>query len=377
MTRDEKPAYLLLEDGYQAEGRLHAADGSFTAEIVFHTALTGYPELFTDPSFYGQFLVMTNVHIGNYGTAESEWQYRRPTVSGIVVRHLSTLFSRAGKALGLLEYFRVHQIPILEGVDTRALVRHLRTKGAQKALITSEGLSRQEAANRLAASPGMQGSELASAVTTPEPYFLGQPKRPRVAVLDYGVKQAILDQLLARGALVGVFPAHSRFDADSPLRAFEPDAFLLSNGPGDPAAMPYAIQTAQDLIQTRKPILGICLGHQILSLALGVPTYKLLYGHRGSNHPVKDLRTGRLFITSQNHGFAIDKSTLDKHPDLVLTHLNLNDHTVEGFTHRHWPVQGVQYHPEAAPGPHDANVVFEEFFDQIAVTLPAKSTPLT
>lgn len=370
-------AYLLLEDGYQVEGYLHAATGTFSAEIVFHTALTGYPELFTDPSFYGQFLVMTNVHIGNYGTSESEWQYQRPTVSGIVVRHLSPFFSRAGKALGVLEYFRMHKVPILEGVDTRALVRHLRTKGAQKALLTSEGLPKAEAAARLAAFPGMKGTELASAVTTPTPYFLGEPKRPRIAVLDYGVKKAILDQLLMRGAFVGVFPAQSSLAPGSALRAFEPDAFLLSNGPGDPAAMAYAIETAKDLLQTGKPILGICLGHQILSLALGVPTYKLLYGHRGSNHPVKDLLTGQLFITSQNHGFAIDKEALTKHPDLILTHLNLNDDTVEGFKHRYLPIQGVQYHPEATPGPHDANVVFDALFEKITALLPTSSAQLS
>jgi carbamoyl-phosphate synthase small subunit len=362
-----KPGWLYLEDGWSAAGFVHAAEGVFTAEVIFHTALTGYPELLTDPSFHGQFLVFTNPHIGNYGTDSLEWQYPRPTIQGLVVRHLSSFFSRSGKALGLIEYLRMYQVPALEGIDTRALVRRIRTKGAQKALLTTERFSMEEASERLSQAPSMEGRELASAVTTTQPYFLGEPGALRVAVLDFGVKKAILDHLVARGAYVGVFPAQASVEE---IVAFEPEGFLLSNGPGDPAAMAYAIQTVSELLSLGKPMLGICLGHQLLSLALGVPTYKLLYGHHGSNHPVKDLRTGRSAITSQNHGFAISAETLEKHPDLVLTHVNLNDQTVEGFMHKTLPILGVQYHPEASPGPHDSHYIFDEFIEAVKMRRP-------
>jgi len=362
-----KRGWLYLSDGWQAEGTLHAAEGTFAGEVIFHTALTGYPELLTDPSFYGQFLVFTNPHIGNYGTDAVEWQHPRPTVQGIIVRHLSGYFSRAGKAVGLIEYLRTYQVPALEGIDTRALVRHIRMQGAQKALLTSEPLSLEEALARMAQVPDMAGQELASQVTTREPYFVGEAAPIRVAVLDFGVKKAILDHLVRRGAYVGVFPAHTSVKE---LIAFEPHAFLLSNGPGDPAAMAYAIQTVSELLSLGKPMLGICLGHQLLSLALGVPTYKLLYGHHGSNHPVKDLRTGRSAITSQNHGFAISAEALEKHPDLVLTHVNLNDQTVEGFMHKTLPILGVQYHPEASPGPHDSHYIFNEFIEAVKMRRP-------
>jgi carbamoyl-phosphate synthase small subunit len=356
-----KKAYLLLADGWQAEGLSFGAEGTFFGEIVFHTALTGYPEIFTDPSYWEQILVMTLPHIGNYGTAAEEWQHEKPTIRGLVVREISHFFSRAGKAVGLPEYLKMHGVPGIAGIDTRALVRHVRQKGAQNAVLTTEPPS-ADLWETLKAHPSMAGQELASQVTTPKPYFVGEGGTYRIALLDFGVKKAIIDHLTQRGAYVGVFPAHTPWKE---LQAFEPEGFLLSNGPGDPAAMPYAIETARAIIHSRKPALGICLGHQLLSLALHVPTYKLLYGHRGSNHPVKDLRTGRLYITSQNHGFAIEKEALLNHPDLLLTHLNLNDHTVEGFMHKHLPVQGVQYHPEACPGPHDSHEIFDEFIAKV------------
>lgn len=356
-----KKAYLLLADGWQAEGISVGAEGTVLGEVVFHTALTGYPEIFTDPSYWGQILVMTMPHIGNYGTAAEEWQHEKPMIRGLVVRHMSDFFSRAGRALGLLEYLRMHGIPAIAGIDTRALVRHVRQKGAQNALLTTEPLDDEKIA-RLQAFPSMAGAELASQVTTSKPYFVGEPGGMRIALLDFGVKKAIIDQLVQRGFYVGVFPAQTPY---AELWAFEPSGYLLSNGPGDPAAMPYAIQTAREIIASGLPTLGICLGHQLLSLALGIPTYKLLYGHRGSNHPVKDLRTGRLFITSQNHGFAIDKAALLQRREVHLTHINLNDDTVEGFLHAELPVQGVQYHPEASPGPHDSHVIFDEFAENV------------
>lgn len=362
-----QPAYLRLADGWTAQGVSVGAPGTAFGEIAFHTALTGYPEIFTDPSYHGQILVMTLPHIGNYGTATEEWQHERPTIRGLIVRHMSGFFSRAGRALGLPEYLRMHGIVAIAGIDTRALVRHVRDHGAQNALLSTEPLTSEHLA-ALQAYPSMQGRDLAREVSCSKPYVLGDPAGARIAVVDYGVKKAILHQLLIRGAYVGVFPATTPLQE---LLKFEPEGFLLSNGPGDPAAMPYAISLAKELIQTRKPILGICLGHQLLSLALGIPTYKLLYGHRGSNHPVKDLRTGRLSITSQNHGFATDKESLLKNSDLQLTYINLNDHTVEGFAHRALPVQGVQFHPEAAPGPHDSHELFDEFLAQVAQKAPS------
>ncbi|MCX7605957.1 MAG: glutamine-hydrolyzing carbamoyl-phosphate synthase small subunit [Bacteroidia bacterium] len=360
-----KKAYLLLADGWQAEGISVGAEGTYIGEIVFHTALTGYPEIFTDPSYYGQILIMTLPHIGNYGTAAEEWQHEKPTIQGLVARHISSFFSRPGRAVGLPEYLRMHNIPAIAGIDTRALVRRIRQRGAQNALISTNPPT-EELRAQLAAYPPMNGQELASQVTTPKPYVLGDANGPRIALLDFGVKKAIIDHLVQRGACVGVFPASTSWRE---LSVFEPSGFLLSNGPGDPAAMPYAVETARHIIETRKPILGICLGHQILSLALHVPTYKLLYGHRGSNHPVKDLRTGKLSITSQNHGFAIEKEVLKAHPDLLLSHINLNDHTVEGFVHKYLPLQGVQYHPEACPGPHDSHAIFDEFLERVRAGL--------
>lgn len=356
-----KKAYLLLADGWQAEGVSFGAEGTVFGEVVFHTALTGYPEIFTDPSYWGQILVMTLPHIGNYGTAAEEWQHEKPTIRGLVARHISSFFSRAGRALGLPEYLRMHGIPAIGEIDTRALVRHVREKGAQNAVLTTEPLT-PALVEQLRTYPSMQGAELASQVTTSRPYTVGESSGIRIALLDFGVKRAILNHLVQRGAYVGVFPAFTPWEE---LKRFEPQGFLLSNGPGDPAALVEPIQTVKHLIASSLPILGICLGHQLLSLALGVPTYKLLYGHRGSNHPVKDLRTGRLFITSQNHGFAIDPKALRQNTDLLLSHINLNDHTVEGFVHKHLPLQGVQYHPEASPGPHDSHEVFDEFLERV------------
>lgn len=365
-----KKAYLLLADGWQAEGISVGAEGTVIGEVVFHTALTGYPEIFTDPSYWGQILVMTLPHIGNYGTASEEWQHDKPMIRGLVVRQMSSFFSRAGRAVGLPEYLRMYGIPAIAGIDTRALVRHVRQKGAQNALLTTEPLT-DALREMLRNHPSMAGAELASQVTTARPYFVGEASAPRIALLDFGVKRAIIEHLVHRGFYVGVFPAHSSL---TELMEFHPDGFLLSNGPGDPAAMPYAIQTAKEILHTRLPVLGICLGHQILSLALGIPTYKLLYGHRGSNHPVKDLRTGKLFITSQNHGFAIDRRALEAASHVRLTHLNLNDHTVEGFIHTELAVQGVQYHPEASPGPHDSHEIFDEFAQQVRAAIAERAS---
>ncbi|MGQ9863223.1 MAG: glutamine-hydrolyzing carbamoyl-phosphate synthase small subunit [Bacteroidia bacterium] len=363
-----RSATLLLEKGLLFRGMAFGAKGTTGGEIVFHTGMTGYSEIFTDPSYYGQILVMAYPHIGNYGVAAHEWQSGKSHLRGIVVRDFSVFYSRGGKALGLEEFLRLHQVIALAGVDTRYLIQEIRTQGAQRAILSTEVHDPESLHQELQKIPLMEGSSLVRYVTTSTPYTLGESSWLRIAVLDLGVKKAILQQLLQRDAYVGVFPAYTPWEE---IQAFEPSAFVLSNGPGDPAALPELLPLAQKMIQTRKPILGICLGHQILSLALGVPTYKLPYGHHGANHPVRELTTGRIFITSQNHGFAIDKQALDKHPHLYLTHLNLLDGTVEGFAHKELPILGVQYHPEAAPGPHESLEIFTKFFQQITTPTQA------
>lgn len=357
-------ASLLLENGLFFQGTAFGAKGTTGGEIVFHTGMTGYPEIFTDPSYYGQILVMAYPHIGNYGVAAHEWQSDKIHLRGIVVRDFSVFYSRGGKALGLEEFLRLHQVIAIAGIDTRHLIQEIRTQGAQRAVLSTEVHQPEILYEELQKIPPMEGSALVRYVTTPTPYTLGESSSLRVAVLDLGVKKAILHQLLKKGAFVGVFPAHTSWEE---IQAFEPSAYLLSNGPGDPAALTELIPLAHKMIQTRKPILGICLGHQILSLAFGIPTYKLPYGHHGANHPVQELSTGRIFITSQNHGFSIDIQALEKHPELHLTHLNLLDHTVEGFAHKELPILGVQYHPEAAPGPHESLEIFTKFFSLLAL----------
>ena len=355
------PALLLFEDGIVFKGLALGKIGTTGGEICFNTGMTGYQEIYTDPSYFGQIVVNTNAHIGNYGVQlGSEEESASIKISGMVCNSFSTIYSRHTADFSLQEYFERANVVGISEVDTRQIVRHVREKGVMNAIISSEITDEAILMARLKALPNMDGLELSSVVCTKEPYFVGdQPtSRHRVAVMDYGIKKSILQNLTQRGCYCKVFPAKTTFEE---VMAWNPDGFFISNGPGDPAAMPYAVQTVQKFVATGKPLFGICLGHQLLALASGISTYKMHHGHRGLNHPVKNLQTGLCEITSQNHGFAVNPDEIDQHPDVEVTHINLNDKTIEGIRRRDQPAFSVQYHPEASPGPHDSRYLFEDF----------------
>jgi carbamoyl-phosphate synthase small subunit len=356
----QRPAVLLLEDGTVFRGRAAGKIGTTTGEICFNTGMTGYQEVFTDPSYFGQLLVTTNAHIGNYGTKRTEVESHSIKIAGLICKNFTTQYSRQKADESIQEYFEEEQLVGISDVDTRALVRHIREKGAMNGIISSEVLDIEILKQKLAEVPPMEGLELASQVSTKEAYSYGDPHaRFRVAALDFGMKRNILENLTERDCFVKVFPAKTSVEE---LRAFNPDGYFLSNGPGDPSAMGYAVQTAKAILNEDKPLFGICLGHQLLALAVDVPTHKMHHGHRGINHPVKNLVTGRSEITSQNHGFEVDRAVIEAMADKVeITHVNLNDDTVEGLRLRNKKAFSVQYHPEASPGPHDARYLFDEF----------------
>ncbi len=355
-----KPAVLLLEDGTVFYGRAAGAMGTTTGEICFNTGMTGYQEIFTDPSYYGQLLVTTNAHIGNYGVKASEVESARMKIAGLICKNFTVPYSRQVADQSIQEYFESEGMVAISDVDTRAIVRHIRHQGAMNAIISSEIQDVEVLRQRLADVPRMEGLELASAVSTREPYFVGKPDAPlRVAVYDYGVKRNILQCLAERGCYLQVFPAQTPLET---VKAWNPHGYFLSNGPGDPAPMHYAIQTAKAILDEGAPLFGICLGHQLLALALDIPTHKMHHGHRGINHPVKNLLTGRCEITSQNHGFGVSKEAIAAAADRVeVTHINLNDGSIEGLRVRGKRAFSVQYHPEASPGPHDARYLFDDF----------------
>ena len=360
-------AILVLEDGSIFHGRSIGATGTTSGEVVFHTGMSGYQEILTDPSYCGQIVTMTYPHIGNTGVNAEDVEASRVWVNGFIVKESSAGLSNYRADGSLQEYLEAHAIVGIDGIDTRALTRLLRTKGALRGIITTEAMD--ETAMREAARnvPGIGSSDLTAVVTTKTSYTWNEAgawshtppvtsATPfRVAVLDFGVKHNILRRLAAHGCTLTVLPASATADE---IRALKPDGVFLSNGPGDPAIVTHAIE-ATKAIAGAFPIFGICLGHQILSIALGAKTFKLKFGHHGANHPVMNLGTRRIEITSQNHGFAVDPDTLPSH--LELTHVNLNDQTVEGFRHRELPIFCVQYHPEASPGPHDSDYLFQDF----------------
>ena len=352
-------AYLLLADGFLIEGKSIGKKGTTGGEICFNTGMTGYQEIYTDPSYYGQIVVNTTAHIGNYGTEDDEQESAAPKISGLVVNDFSDEFSRKTAKESLQQYLEKHQIVGISDIDTRQLVRHIRSKGAMNAIISSV-LSPEQLKEELKKVPSMDGLELASKVSTEKPYFFGNKTATyKVAALDVGIKSSILKNLAERDCYVQVFPAKTSF-AD--IKAWSPHGYFISNGPGDPAAMDYAVQTVKQILGSEKPLFDICLGQQLLALAAGLPTYKLHHGHRGINHPVKNLRTGRSEITSQNHGFGVLESAVYDSPSVVdATHINLNDQTVEGIHLKHKLAFSVQYHPEAGPGPHDARYLFDQF----------------
>lgn len=363
MHQPKQPAILVLADGHVFHGQAFGKIGTATGEICFNTGMTGYQEVFTDPSYTGQVLIMNNVHIGNYGVKNEDVESNSVKIHGLIARNLEEQFSRFQADGNLNEYLQANNIVAIEGIDTRALVAHIRTKGAMNCIISSAVLDIDQLKAELATVPDMDGLELASTVSTKEEYELGDTNSAiKVAVLDFGVKQHILQCLVSRGAHIRVHPAKTPL---SRLKEFNPNGYFISNGPGDPAAMPYAVQTVKDILQENKPLFGICLGHQLLALANGIPTFKMHHGHRGLNHPVKNIITGQCEITTQNHGFGVDPEAVRTNDNIEITHLNLNDDSIEGIRLKDRPAFSVQYHPESTPGPHDSRYLFDNFIDMI------------
>ncbi|MEM6842845.1 MAG: glutamine-hydrolyzing carbamoyl-phosphate synthase small subunit [Bacteroidota bacterium] len=359
----QRPAVLLLEDGTQFEGDAIGKIGSSGGEICFNTGMTGYQEIYTDPSYYGQIIVNTTAHIGNYGVLDNEQESVHPQIQAIVVNSFSNGFSRKQADSDLQKYLEQHDVVGITNIDTRKLVRHIRSKGAMNAIISSEDLSSEALKKKLSEVPSMEGLELSSEVSTKEAFLLGDSNAPkRVAVLDLGIKTSILDNLLKRGCQCKVFPARTTY---AEMQQWNPDGFFISNGPGDPSAMDYAVQTVQEIISDNRPIFGICLGHQLLGLASGISTYKMHHGHRGLNHPVKNLETGLSEMTSQNHGFSVDLEKAENADDVEVTHINLNDNTVAGLKVKEKKAFSVQYHPESSPGPHDSRYLFDRFVEMM------------
>jgi carbamoyl-phosphate synthase small subunit len=369
---------IALEDGRVFEGNSFAGSGERYGEIVFNTSMTGYQEILTDPSYKGQIVTMTYPLIGNYGVNEEDVESAKPQVEGFVTKEYSRVYSNWRAKKSLAEYLDQHNIIGIEGVDTRALTKHIRTKGSMKAAISSIDLDPQSLVAKAKASPGLIGRDLVKEVTCEKiqnSKFKIQNLKFKVVAMDFGIKHNILRMLAEVGCNVTIVPAHTHLDQ---ILAMKPDGIFLSNGPGDPTGVPYAVETVKNLIYRlpitdyrlpiadyRLPIFGICLGHQILGLALGGKTYKLKFGHRGGNQPVKDLASGKIDITSQNHGFCVDIDSLNK-DEVEITHINPNDQTLEGMKHKKLPIFSVQYHPEASPGPHDAEYLFNKFTEMMA-----------
>ena len=366
---DKLPALVLLADGAIFHGYAVGSGGTAFGEICFNTGMTGYQEIFTDPSYYGQIMVTANVHIGNYGATDAETESGDVKIAGLVCRNFSYVASRESSDETLQEFLNKSKLVAIEGIDTRALVSYIRDNGAQNAVISTRVDEIDALKKELAAVPSMDGLELASKVSTKETYTYGQEDAPlRIAALDIGVKENILRNLSSRGAYIKVFPHTASFED---LQSFNPDGYFLSNGPGDPQPLDNAIHVAKQIINSGAPLFGICLGHQVISLALGIDTFKMHNGHRGINHPILNKLTGKGEITSQNHGFAVNKEQALAHPDVEVTHMHLNDDTVAGLRHKSKPVFCVQYHPEAAPGPGDATYLFDQFIESMKQTQPA------
>ncbi len=359
MSQAQQNAILVLADGYVFYGKAFGKIGTTTGEICFNTGMTGYQEVFTDPSYTGQVLIMNNVHIGNYGVKDADVESDSVKIRGLIGRNLEEQFSRIQAEGSLQEYLIANNIVAIEGIDTRTLVAHIREKGAMNCIISSEIVDIEKLKTELANCPDMDGLELASTVSTTKEYELGDVNSTlKVSVLDYGIKKNILNCLVERGAHVRVHPAKTSLKR---LKEFNPNGYFISNGPGDPAAMPYAVATIKEILKEDKPVFGICLGHQLLALANDIPTFKMHHGHRGLNHPVKNIITGLCEITTQNHGFGVDPEAVRKHPNVEVTHLNLNDDSIEGIRLKNKQAFSVQYHPEATPGPHDSRYLFDDF----------------
>lgn len=359
----ETPAVLLLQDGTVFHGLAAGKVGTTTGEVAFNTGMTGYQEIFTDPSYYGQIVVMATSHIGNYGTHDQEVESDEIKISGLVSKRFSANFSRVGAEMSLQDYFERDGKVGIRDVDTRALIRHIRNRGAMNAIISSEETDINKLEKILSEVPSMEGLELSSKVTCKEAYEIGTPDGVhKVAVLDLGTKKNILRCLTNEGCRVKVFPMETSL---AEMEAWAPDAYMISNGPGDPAAMIDSIDLVKSIIDLGKPVFGICLGHQVIALSQGVKTEKMFNGHRGINHPIKNLITGKSEITSQNHGFVVNRESIEAMNDIEVTHVHLNDNTIAGLALKSKPVFSVQYHPEASPGPHDSRYLFKDFVSLI------------
>ncbi|MEJ7780129.1 MAG: glutamine-hydrolyzing carbamoyl-phosphate synthase small subunit [Daejeonella sp.] len=353
------PAVLLLEDGTVYHGKAAGKIGTTTGEICFNTGMTGYQEIFTDPSYFGQIMVTTNAHIGNYGIHDEEIESGDIKIAGLVCKNFNIAYSRKMSDTSIQDYFQDENIVGISDVDTRSLVRHIRDKGAMNAIISSEILDIEQLKEKLAKVPSMDGLELSSQVSTKEAYEYGDPNaKHKVAVLDLGVKKNILRSFDTRGVFAKVFPAKTSF---AEMENFKPDGYFISNGPGDPAAMPYAIDTVKEILAAEKPLFGICLGHQLLALANDIGTMKMFNGHRGLNHPVKNVIINHCEVTSQNHGFGVIQEEVRKSDKVEITHVNLNDQSIEGIRVKGKKAFSVQYHPESSPGPHDSRYLFDDF----------------
>jgi carbamoyl-phosphate synthase small subunit len=358
-----KKALVLLADGTIFYGKSVGIEGTSTGEICFNTGMTGYQEIFTDPSYFGQLMVATNAHIGNYGVNNEEVESDGIKISGLICRNFSFTHSRSDSDGNLKDWFIEHNLVAISDVDTRALVAYIRDNGAMNAIISTHTDNIEALKKQLAEVPSMEGLELASKVSTKEAYFVGDKDSTiKVSALDIGIKKNILRNLAKRGAYIKVFPYNATFEE---LAAFKPDGYFISNGPGDPKPLVEAQTLAKEIIKRNLPLFGICLGHQVIALANGISTYKMHNGHRGINHPVKNLLTGKGEITSQNHGFAINREDAESNENIEITHVHLNDHTVAGIRLKNKNVFSVQYHPEANPGPHDSEYLFDQFLTNI------------
>jgi carbamoyl-phosphate synthase small subunit len=353
------PAILLLADGTVYHGKAAGKIGTTTGEICFNTGMTGYQEIFTDPSYFGQIMVTTNAHIGNYGIHKEEIESDSIKIAGLVCKNFNIGYSRKEASESIQDYFQNENIVGISDIDTRALVKHIRDRGVMNAIISSEILDVDQLKERLDAVPAMDGLELSSQVSTEKPYFYGSPDaKYKVAAVDFGIKKNTLRNFDERDLYVQVYPAKTSF---AEMEAWGADAYFISNGPGDPSAMPYAIEMVKDILAADKPLFGICLGHQLLAQANGINTMKMFTGHRGLNHPVKNIITERCEITSQNHGFGVVPDDVRSSDKVEITHINLNDQSIEGIRVKGKKAFSVQYHPESSPGPHDSRYLFDDF----------------
>ncbi len=363
MQNQQKKALILLQDGTLFWGKATGLDGDAIGEVCFNTGMTGYQEVFTDPSYLGQIMVTTNAHIGNYGVNDKEVESDGVKIAGLVCKNFSVKESRPDSDGSLYDYFKEQNKVLISDVDTRALVQHIRDAGAMNALITTNTDNLEALRNKLNEAPSMEGLELSSKVSVKEPALYGnQDSDIKIAVLDLGIKQNILRNFDQRGAHMKIFPMDTPL---SEMQEWNPDGYFFSNGPGDPSAMPETVELIKEIIAVGKPVFGICMGHQLICISQGLSTYKMHNGHRGINHPVKNLVTGKGEITTQNHGFVVSAEDVESSEIVELTHQHLNDSTVAGIRLKNAPVFSVQYHPEAGPGPHDSAYLFDDFIDLI------------